>query len=106
MEARWSYGKHETLLMKRLLLGVVLLSYGCATEYVPVKNAEVRQTKVTKIETPLAAEFCAALLETPTAQACAVWTSFRRTCVIVMPPADGRMAMHEGAHCLGYDHPN
>lgn len=87
-----------------LLLSVLPLS-GCAAPYEWVKNSDVGESHVHKIESPLASEFCSALLGGNKA-GCAVWTDAKRTrCVIVIAPGSGEAAAHEaGGHCMGYDH--
>lgn len=86
----------------------LLLLAGCS---VPVADSyhwsraeEVQRTVVTKIETPLAVNFCSALLGGIKA-ACAVRLTGAGRCVIVIRPGDGTAAAHEaGGHCMGYDH--
>ena len=97
--------------MRRLLL-VVLALPGCAagpgtlpaTDYAWKKSEEVRETVIAKIESPLAPEFCAAMLGRP-AVGCAVRLDGMGRCVIVIRPNDAVVAAHEaGGHCMGYDH--
>lgn len=99
--------------MRRLLLLVLVLALpGCATApgtppadaYAWKKSEEVRETVVTKVESPLAPQFCAAILGRQAA-GCAVRLWGMGRCVIVIRPNDAIVAAHEaGGHCMGYDH--
>ena len=97
--------------MRRLLLLVLALP-GCASvsgtpaadAYTWKKSEEVRETVIAKVESPLAPEFCAAMLGRP-AVGCAVRLDGMGRCVIVIRPNDAVVAAHEaGGHCMGYDH--
>ena len=87
------------------LLALALLA-GCET-YAWEKIEQIGRVEVVKIETPLAAEFCSALLGSPKI-ACAVrlrnGDTGRMQCVVVIAPSDADAAAHEGGHCMGYDH--
>lgn len=91
--------------MKHIFLLVFLA--GCA-QYDWAKSEHIAQVQVHKIETPLAVEFCSALLG-GLRNGCAVRMRHAETgqveCVVVILPNDGEIAAHEGGHCMGYDHP-
>lgn len=89
-------------------LAALLLVSGCsipvADSYQWAKAEDVKRTTVVKIETPLAVEFCSALVGGLKA-ACAVRLVGQGKCVIIIRPGDGAAAAHEaGGHCMGYDH--
>lgn len=93
-------------LMSFATLGALLsgCAAGPADSYQWTKAEDVRQSIVTKIETPLATTFCSELLGSPKL-GCAVRLIGQGRCVIVIRPGDGTAAAHEaGGHCMGYDH--
>lgn len=95
------------------ILAALLLA-GCAApttmqSYAPpivthkwFKAEQIQETRMVKIETDLAGEFCNAVLGTH-AVACAIRFPNGR-CVVVIEPNAGEQASHEAGHCLGYDH--
>lgn len=92
--------------LRATLLFVVLCMAGCATP-AWYQAQQVTRTVITKLETPLAMEFCSALLS-GAKRGCAVRMvnseTHLSTCVVVVGPGDGDAVAHEGGHCLGYDH--
>jgi len=89
-------------------LAALLLLSGCASapadSYQWHKGEDVKQSTVVKLETPLAVDFCSALLGSLKV-GCAVRLIGQGRCVIIIRPNDGTAAAHEaGGHCMGYDH--
>jgi hypothetical protein len=76
---------------------------GCASTVDWYKAEDVRAIEIVAIETPLAVQFCSALLG-GIKRACAVRFSNMNRCPVIYLPGDGEAAAHEGGHCLGYDH--
>lgn len=75
---------------------VVLQEVTWTKERSPAQN-------ITTIVTPLAAEFCSALLG-PNKVGCAVWMNNLSRCVIIVPPDSPAILEHEEKHCAGYNH--
>ena len=75
---------------------------GCAS-YQWQKAEDVDRTIMSKIETPLAIQFCSGLLGSQK-RGCAVRLVNLGRCVVVILPGDGEAAAHETGHCLGYRH--
>jgi hypothetical protein len=87
-------------------LSLCFVLSGCSYSW--VENQSIQSTRIHKIESVLAQEFCSNLTG-GIKRGCAIrllnTDNNTNRCVIVVLPNDVEAIQHESAHCLGYDHP-
>ena len=86
-------------------LAVLACALTACTPYAWHKEREVTAFSGTLIESPLAREFCSALMRSEKRGCAVTFTQDGKArCVLVVMPGDAEAVGHESTHCMGYSH--